>query len=360
MRVLVTGHRGYIGCVMTQVLGRAGHEVVGLDSDLYRACTFGPALPDVQSLEEDLRDAPLHLLSSIDAVVHLAALSNDPLGELDPNLTHDINHRASIRLASMAREAGVQRFVFASSCSVYGSSNDEILTEHSARAPLTPYALSKALVEDGLIALADESFSPTIMRNATAYGVSPRLRLDIVLNDLVAQAVATGTIRLNSKGLAWRPMVHVQDICQAVQVALDAPREVVHGQVFNVGSTRENYRVIDMVERIRQALPVANLEIKDGATADARDYYVGCDWIQRRLPAFKPRWTLARGIDELVQAYRALDLGTGSFSRYFRLAEIRRRLASGEMGRDLRWTAAAAPASATAGAPAPAASVGTS
>lgn len=339
MRVLVTGHRGYIGSVMTRLLAAAGHEVVGLDVDLYAACSFAGDPPAVPDVAVDVRDATAAALEGVEAVVHLAALSNDPLGELDADLTHDINHRASLRLARLARGAGVSRFVFASSCSVYGASSRRgsagRLTEASPRAPITAYAVSKARVEDGLRGLAYHGFSPTILRNATAYGVSPRLRLDIVLNDLVAQAVTTGVIRLRSAGLAWRPMVHVEDICQAVARVLEAPRELIHGEVFNVGATSENHRVIDMAEAVRRAVPGTTLEVAAGAPADARDYDVDCEKIRRVLP-FEPRWTLARGAEELAHAYRAAGLEARDLPRYTRLAEIRRRLAAGELTPDLR------------------------
>jgi nucleoside-diphosphate-sugar epimerase len=340
MKVLVTGHEGYIGSALTQVLRAAGHEVVGLDVGLYRAATFGapPAGAELRTHDVDLRDVVLPDLNTFDAVLHLAALSNDPLAELDLQVTHDVNRRASVRLAGMARAAGVPRFLFASTCSVYGSSSDQILTEGSPRSPLTPYAQSKALVEDCLVALADDGFSPTILRSATVYGVSPRLRLDVVLNDFVAQAVATGTIRLRNSGLAWRPLVHVQDVCQAFLAALEAPRDAVHSQVFNLGSTRENYQLIELAERVREALPRVRLEPAPGGAPDLRDYYVSCDAIQRRLPAFRPRWTVSRGIDELVRALRAADLREADLPRYGRLAELRRRMAEGELGADLRRT----------------------
>jgi nucleoside-diphosphate-sugar epimerase len=336
MQVLITSHTGYIGSVLSRVLARAGHQVSGLDADLYRACAFGPAPAAIPGVEADLRDLRPEALEGFEAIVHLAALSNDPLSALDPRLTHEINHRASMRLAGLARRAGVARFVFASSCSVYGSAGDGLLTERSARAPLTAYALTKALVEDGLHALASPTFSPTILRNATAYGASPRLRLDIVLNDLVAQAVTTGRIELRSTGLAWRPMVHVDDISEAARCVLKAPRDAVHDEVFNVGATSENYRVVDMVARILEQLPLTRVAIAAGAASDARDYHVSCDAIRTRVPAFEPRWTLAKGIGELIDAYRDAGLRTTDFGRYLRLPEIRRRQALGELGADLR------------------------
>lgn len=339
MRVLVTGHKGYIGCIMTRVLARAGHEVAGLDADLYRACTLGPALFDVPWREDDLRDVGPEALAGVDAVVHLAALSNDPLSELDAELTHEINHRASLRLARLARDAGVRRFVFASSCSVYGAGGDGVLTERSPRRPLTAYGVSKARVEDGLADLADDRFSPTSLRNATAFGASPRLRLDVVLNDLVAQAVTTGVVRLRSDGRAWRPMVHIEDIARAALAVLEAPRALVHGQVFNVGSSRENHRIIDMAERVRDRLPGVALQVAAGAATDARDYHVDCEELVRRLPAAAPRWTLEAGIDELARTYRALGLTEADAPRYVRLAEIRRRQRAGELGPDLRRVA---------------------
>jgi nucleoside-diphosphate-sugar epimerase len=337
MRVLVTGHRGYIGAVLTRLLVQAGHEVHGLDAELFAACDFSPTLLEVPVVAGDLRDVGLGQLAGFDAVVHLAALSDDPLADLDPRLTLDINHRASVRLAGLARAAGVPRLLFASSCAVYGAGGGAAqLDEEAERNPLTTYARSKALVEDRLRALADDAFSPTILRLATVYGVSPRLRLDLALNDLVAQAITTRTIHLRTDGRAWRPLVHVQDAAQAFRAALEAPRERVHGQVINVGSTADNLRIIDLAERVVTAIPGTRLEVATGARPDARDHHVSCERILELLPGWAPRWTVTSGIEELALAFRARGLQAGDFRRYGRLPEIRRRLAAGTLTSDLR------------------------
>ncbi|HEX5949811.1 MAG TPA: SDR family oxidoreductase, partial [Actinomycetota bacterium] len=234
MRILVTGHRGYIGTILVPMLLAEGHEVVGLDSDLYQRCTFGDPPADVTAIRKDVRDVEPSDLEGYDAVVHLAGLSNDPLGDLNPTLTYDINHEGSVRLAILAKQAAVPRFVFSSSCSNYGAAGDEILTEESPFRPVTPYGVSKVRVEQDVSQLADERFSPTFLRNATAYGVSPRLRFDLVLNNLVAWAFTTGVVALKSDGTPWRPIVHVEDIAQAFIAVLHAPRERVHNQAFNV------------------------------------------------------------------------------------------------------------------------------
>lgn len=340
MRVAVTGHQGFIGSVTVPILRAAGHEVRSLDTGFFAACSFGG--PDAEETPGrwDMREATAADLAGCEAVVHLAGLSNDPLGDLDPELTYAINLHGSLRLARAAKEAGVQRFLFASSCSNYGASGgDALLDESSPLAPITPYAISKVESERELLKLADERFSPVLLRNATAYGVSPRLRVDLVLNNLVAWAVTTGRIVLQSDGTPWRPIVHVEDIARAFLLLLEAPRELVHAEAFNVGGSAENYRIRELAEIVGETVPGCALAFAEGAGPDPRNYRVSCAKLESRFPAFRLKWNARTGAAQLAAAYRAHGFDRESFEgpRYKRLGRIRELLAAGELGPDLRW-----------------------
>jgi nucleoside-diphosphate-sugar epimerase len=340
MRVLVTGHAGYIGSVLAPMLQEHGHEVVGADTFFYAGCDFGVYRPIADERALDVRDVQATDLAGFDAVVHLAALSNDPLGDLDPDLTFAINLDGTVTLARAAKEAGVRRFVFASSCSMYGASgSDDALVEGAALRPITPYADSKARAEEALFALCDSDFGVVAMRNATVYGVSPRLRLDIVLNNLAAWAVTTGRIRLLSDGRAWRPLVHVRDLCTVTEVVLRAPAAVVAGKAFNVGSEDQNYVVRDLATTLA-GVTDCEVETANEATADPRSYRVDFTKLARAFPDLRFEWDAARGARELVDAYVAEGLSAAQFEgrRYFRLRQLKHLLDDAILGGDLRWS----------------------
>lgn len=340
MKVLVTGHLGYIGVEMVTVLRAAGHEVVGLDTGLFDECDFLAPPDDVPTLRVDLRDVTPEHLKGMDAVVHLGALSNDPLGDLNPQITYDINQHASIRLARAAKEAGVKRFLFSSSCSLYGAGVDGHLTEEAAFNPVTPYGESKILVEQALASLASDDYSPTYFRNATAYGVSRRLRADIVVNNLVGHAVTTGKVLMQSDGTPWRPLVHIRDIILAFQCALTAPKDVIHNQAFNVGQTKENYRIRQVAEMVAEVVPNCELSFAAGATADLRNYRVDFTKIETKMPGYEPQWTLRQGIVELYEAYKKIGLTKEDWTgaRYYRLPTIKGLLAKKALDEQLRRT----------------------
>ena len=343
MRVLVTGHKGYIGAVMAPILVQEGYEVVGLDSDIFEDCAFSEPHLEIPEIRKDIRDVAPADLAGFDAVIHLAAISNDPIGNLNPQLTYEINYLASVRLASLARDAGVERFLFSSSCSMYGASGNDILTEEAEFNPVTPYAHSKVLVEQDLARLAGDNFSPVFMRNATAYGVSPRLRFDLVINNLAAHAYTTGLVYLMSDGTPWRPVVHINDITNAFIAALRAPREVIHNQAFNVGVNSENYRVRELAEIVQQVAAQRNggcrIEIAPGAGPDLRNYRVDFSKIARMLPGFKPSWNARLGAEQLFAAYQQVGLQRVDFEgpRFRRIDHINELLASGRLEADLRW-----------------------
>lgn len=339
MRVLVTGHDGYIGRVLVPLFERAGHEVVGLDSFLFEGCSLGPEPPEVAALRVDLRDLEPTSLIGFDAIVHLAAISNDPLGDLDPQITYAVNHVASVTLARAAKDAGVSRFLFSSSCSLYGASGGEaMLTERADFNPVTPYGESKVLVERDVSKLADDDFSPTFLRNATAYGVSPRLRTDLVVNDLVGHAFTSGEVLVKSDGSPWRPLVHVEDIARAFLAVLEASREEVHGQAFNVGRNEENYRIREVAEMVAEAVPGSRVTFAEGAEPDLRTYRVDFSKIGASVPAFRPRWTVRGGVEQLVRAYREHRLTVEELlgPRFTRLGRIAERLREGSLDASLR------------------------
>lgn len=341
MRVLVTGHRGYIGAVLVPRLRALGHDVTGLDVDLYRGCDFGTPSAEIAALDLDLRSVEPEHCEGFDAVIHLAALSNDPLGDMNPDLTYDINHRASVRLARAAKEAGVGRFLFSSSCSLYGAGGDTSLDERAAFNPVTPYGESKILVEQDLAKLADDDFSPIFLRNATVYGVSPRLRADLVVNNLTGYAYTTGEVLIKSDGSPWRPLVHVEDVCRAFEALLVAPRDAVHGEAFNVGRNAENYRIRDVGSIVEEVVPNSRVTYAPGASPDTRNYRVDFSKIERRVPGFAPKWTVRQGVEELLAAYRRTGLTRETFlgPRFYRIRTVKNRLESRELDRELRTIA---------------------
>ncbi len=338
MKVLVTGHDGYIGTVMVPMLQAAGHEVHGFDNYLFAECRFGPTVskPDVaQAL--DIRDVTPADLAPFDAIVHLAGMSNDPAGDLNPDATYEVNHRASTRLAEMAKEAGVGRFLFSSSCSVYGAHDDKPLDESAEFYPVTPYGESKMMVERDLTAMADDTFSPTYLRNATAYGVSERLRGDLVVNNLTGFAVTTGQVFLKSDGSSWRPLVHIEDISRAFTAMVDADRDLIHDEAFNIGASEENYRIRDVAEIVSEVVDCP-ITISDEAFNDIRNYKVDCGKFERTFPEAVPQWTVRKGAESLRSAMidNGLTLEQLEGGTFMRVHRLRQGMEAGLIGPDLR------------------------
>ncbi|NMC54500.1 MAG: SDR family oxidoreductase [Chloroflexi bacterium] len=338
MKVLLTGDKGYIGTILAPLLINEGYDVVGLDCDYYADCTFGKEPIALPSIRKDIRDVVAKDIEGFDVVLHLAGLSNDPLGDLNPDLTYEINHLASVHLAKLAKQVGVERFIFSSSCSNYGAAGENWVDETSEANPVTPYGRSKVLVENDLEQLADENFSPVFLRNATAYGVSPRLRFDLVLNNLVAWAYTTGKVFLKSDGQSWRPIVHIEDISRAFLAAIKAPRHLVHNQAFNVGSTQENYKVREIAEIVVDVVKGSHVEFSETASPDKRSYRVNCDKIKDTL-GYQTIWTVRKGAEELYQAYQEFGVTLDEFEgpRYKRIDHIRRMIASGKLDTKLIW-----------------------
>lgn len=338
--ILITGNTGYIGTVMTKFFQEHSHKVVGLDYNYYEGCDFYPTnVRPFRQIVKDIRDLSERDLEGIKAIIHLAALSNDPLGEINPSLTHEINYVASVKLANLAKRVGIERFIFSSSCSLYGiAPDDKPLTEEGRLNPITAYAKAKVETEEGISKLADDNFHPVFMRNSTVYGISPSLRLDLVVNNLVAWAYLTGEVAIMSDGTPWRPIIHVEDLCRAFLAASEASVEKIHNQAFNVGINEENYQIKEIAKQVEKTVPDSHVEILNKTGSDERTYRVDFSKLKKTLPQFKPTWNLKKGIKELYQAYKNFDLTQKDFEspRYFRVRWIRYLIESEKLNDELR------------------------
>jgi nucleoside-diphosphate-sugar epimerase len=344
MRILLTGHLGYIGSVMAPALVEAGHEVVGLDTAYFADCTLVPDEVEVPSIRKDLRDLDVVDLAGFDAVVHLAALSNDPIGNLNDNWTEEINYDSSVTLAQLAKAAGVERLLFSSSCIMYGMSEAAVVDETAPLDPKTAYARSKVRAELAISALADDSFSPVFLRNGTVYGVSPRMRFDTVFNDLLGRAVTTRRVVVYGDGKPWRPVVHVKDLVQAFRVALEAPRDKVHNQAFNNGADHLNHQIGELARIAVEAVPGCELQVLGAPGADQRTYKADFSKWARTFPDYEFEWTPEKGAAELRDTFEAIGLTLERFEdrRFTRLKWLSHLLESGAVDGELRWARAEA------------------
>lgn len=340
MKILVTGTEGYIGSLLAPILMQRGHEVIGVDTGFYKVgWLYNGTNLTAKTLNKDLRHITADDIQGVEAVVHLAELSNDPAGQLSPNITYDINHKGSVRLANLAKAAGVRRFVYTSSCSVYGFATEDYVTEESAVNPQTAYATCKTLVEQDVKPLADDSFSPTFLRNATAYGASPRMRFDIVLNNLAGFAWTIKEIKMTSDGSPWRPLVHVLDICKAIVCTLEAPRDIVHNQVFNVGDTTSNYQVKEIAQIVAEVFKGCQLSFGE-SSADNRSYRVSFEKINQTLPGFKCEWNAPRGAQQLFDVFSQIDMSedTFLFRGFTRLKQLEYLIRTQQIDKSFFWT----------------------
>lgn len=340
MKILVTGTEGYIGSMLAPMLIERGHEVIGVDTGFYKVgWLYNGTEYTAKTLNKDIRHITSLDLQGVDAVVHMAELSNDPAGQLAPNITYEINHKGSVRLAALAKAAGVRRFIYMSSCSVYGVATDEDITEESPVNPQTAYAICKSLVERDVQPMADDSFSPTFMRNATAFGASPRMRFDIVLNNLAGLAWTIKEIKMTSDGTPWRPLVHLLDICQAIVCTLEAPRDIIHNQIFNVGDTAQNYQVKEIAQVVAEIFTGCQLSFGENG-ADNRSYRVSFEKINKLLPGFKCEWNAQRGAQQLFDLFSQIDLSEDIFlSRGFtRLKQLEYLIRTGQIDPDFFWS----------------------